>query len=146
MGYQAAMLLSGLSPMREYCILGNKQGVKNPDSTEYQEYLTEQLSSMSRLPQVFICANDFVAIDFLQILKKMKLSVPEDLYLCGFDDTSESRMVTPPLTTIRIHGKTMGICAAKLLISRIQQPSLHYRTVHVETSLLYRESTADTPD
>ncbi len=146
MGYQAAMLLSGLSPMREYCILGNKQGVKNPDSTEYQEYLTEQLNTMSRLPQVFICANDFVAIDFLQVLKKMKLSVPEDLYLCGFDDASESRMVTPPLTTIHIHSKTMGICAANLLISRIKQPSLHYRTVHVETSLLYRESTADTPD
>ena len=143
MGYQAAMLLSGLSPMREYCILGNKQGVKNPDSTEYQEYLTEQLNSMSRLPQVFICANDFVAIDVLQVLKKMKLSVPEDLYLCGFDDTSESRMVTPPLTTIHIHSQDIGLSAVELLMSRIKEPSLNYRTMYIETNLIFRESTED---
>lgn len=145
MGYQAAMLLSGLTPLKEHCILGNKEGVRNPGSHDYQEYLTGQLRQMKDLPEVFVCANDFVAVDFLQVLRRMNLSVPRDLYLCGFDDASESRMVTPSLTTIHIHGETMGLCAAQLLLSRIRDSSLSFRTVHTETRLIYRESTEDEP-
>ena len=146
MGYQAAMFLSGLSPMEQYCILGNQQGIQNPDSADYQEYLTGQLQNMKDLPEVFICANDFVAVDLLQVLRKMKISVPGDLYLCGFDDASASRMVTPSLTTIHIHSETMGLCAVDLLLSRIRRPSLNFRTVHTETRLIYRESTGDSHD
>lgn len=143
MGYRAALFLAGLPSMEEYCILGNKEGVKNPDSSHYQEYLTMQLQHMKTLPQVWICANDFVAVDLLQVLRKMGISVPQDLYLCGFDDAAESRMVTPSLTTIHIHSQTMGLCAAHLLISRIQNPSMNFRTLHAETMLIFRESTGD---
>lgn len=145
MGYRAAMVLSGLPAMDEYCILGNKEGVKHPGSPDYQEYLTGQLSNMDRLPEVFVCANDFVAIDLLHVLRKAGISVPDDVYLCGFDNTSESRMVTPPLTTIHIYSEVMGRCAAYLLLSRIQDPSMNFRTVHTETMVLLRESTNDSP-
>ena len=37
MGYRTAMLLSNLPIIEEYCILGNKEGIKNPDSSDYQE-------------------------------------------------------------------------------------------------------------
>ncbi|NCC44944.1 MAG: LacI family transcriptional regulator, partial [Clostridia bacterium] len=92
---------------------------------------------------VFICANDFVAIDLLQILRQLKISVPDDVWLCGFDDSPESRIVTPPLTTIHIHCEIMGISAVQLLLSRIKEPSLNYRTTYTETTLVYRESTGD---
>lgn len=144
-GYRTALLLSGLPSMEEYCILGNKDGVKNPDSSDYQEYLSLQLRNLKKLPEVFVCANDFVAVDFLQVLRKSGISVPGDVYLCGFDDASESRMVTPSLTTIHIHGETMGLCAVHLLMSRIQNPSMNFRTVHTETRLVFRESTEDSP-
>ncbi|WP_334291647.1 hypothetical protein [Cellulosilyticum ruminicola] len=35
----------------------------------------------------------------------------------------------------------MGFSAAQLLISRINQPDLNYRTLYTETDLIYREST-----
>ncbi len=54
-------------------------------------------------------------------------------------------MVTPSLTTIHIHGETMGLCAVHLLMSRIQNPSMNFRTVHTETRLVFRESTEDSP-
>ena len=62
-----------------------------------------------------------------------------------FVNTSESRMVTPPLTTIHIYSEVMGRCAAYLLLSRIQDPSMNFRTVHTETMVLLRESTNDSP-
>ena len=99
--------------------------------------------TLDKLPDVFICANDFIAIDTLTAFKKLGISVPKDVYLCGFDDSPESRVTTPSLTTIHIHSQIMGVSAVYLLLSRIKEPSLNFRTVHTETSLIYRESTND---
>ena len=83
-----------------------------------------------------------MAIEVLQALKKMGKSVPEDVLLCGFDDSSESRIISPALTTIRIHSQIMAFTATHLLMSRIREPSLDFRMVHTETNLIERESTA----
>lgn len=141
MGYRNAMYLLGLPCPDEYCIIENKKGIRNPSSSDYQEYLTECIKKLKKLPDVFICANDFVALDTMQVLKKLGYSIPQDIYLCGFDDSPESKVVTPSLTTIHIHSQIMGFSAVHLLISRINEPSLNYRTMHTETNLIYREST-----
>lgn len=49
----------------------------------------------------------------------------------------------PHLTSIHIHGQIMGYTAANLLMTRIEEPSLNYRTVYTETNLILRESTGD---
>ena len=108
----------------------------------YESYIEEALD-MSSLPEVFICANDFVALELLHVLKQKQLSVPEDVWICGFDDAPESRIVTPRLTSIHIHTQSMGRIAVELLYSRILSPDINYRTVYAETHLVYRESTGD---
>lgn len=143
MAYRDAMFLFKLPINEDLCIVHNKEGIKNPSQADYHEYLFEHFTSLSELPDVFICANDFVALDVLQVLKRMGKSVPKDVYLCGFDDSPESRLVSPNLTTIHIHSQIMGFSAVHLLLSRIKEPSLNYRTIHTETSLIYRESTED---
>lgn len=143
MGYRDAMYLSGLPCPEDCCITGNKANAKRPGYEEYREYLTEKIQTLDKLPDVFICANDFIAIDTLTAFKKLGISVPKDVYLCGFDDAPESRVTTPSLTTIHIHSQIMGVSAVYLLLSRIKEPSLNFRTVHTETSLIYRESTND---
>lgn len=141
--YRNAMYLSGLSCPDEYCIIKNKTGVPNPTLDDYLEYLTESLQRLESLPDVFLCANDFTAINVIQTLKKLGYSVPKDVYLCGFDDSPEAKIVTPALTTIHIHSQIMGFSAVNLLMTRINEPSLNYRTVHAETTLIYRESTEE---
>lgn len=139
--YRNAMYLSGLLCPDEDSIIGNKEGVRDPSYEDYRNYLAEHLRKLKRMPDVFLCANDFVAIDTLQALKKMGYSVPRDIYLCGFDDSPEAKIVTPTLTTVHIHSQIMGYSAINLLMSRINEPSLNYRTIHTETTLIYREST-----
>ena len=96
--------------------------------------------SLSELPELFICANDFVAMDVLASLKTMNIECPRDIKLIGFDDSMESKIITPALSTCHIHSQVMGYSAANLIISRIQQPELNYRIVYTETDLIYRES------
>lgn len=110
---------------------------------EYRRILKERLRGMEKMPDIFICANDFVAMDAAGALKDLGYSVPDDVWLCGFDDSAESRVMTPALTTIHIHSQVMGFSAVQLLMSRIKEPSLNYRTLYTETNLVFRESTGD---
>lgn len=143
MAFRNAMYLLKQPFIEEYCILENKKGVSNPSSEDYREYLTQCFQNLQKLPEVLICANDFVAIDTMQVLQKLGYSIPDDVYICGFDDSSESRIISPSLTTIHIHSQIMGFSAVHLLMSRIKNPSLNYRTMYTETTLIYRESTMD---
>ena len=103
--------------------------------------LARRLGSLKELPEFFFCTNDFSAVDALQILHRMGKSVPKDVMLCGFDDSPESRMMLPTLTTIHIHSQTMALSAAHLLVTRIKEPNLNFRKVYSETNLILREST-----
>ncbi len=105
--------------------------------------LTEYLSKLKSYPDVFICANDFIAYDAVMILKGMGVRIPEDVMFCGFDDSPESRMMVPQLTTVHIHTQIMAYTAAELLLSRMKEPSLDYRIVHTKTDLIWRESSGE---
>lgn len=98
------------------------------------------LSQLERLPDLFLCANDYIAIDAIRILEKLGKSVPGDVMICGFDDAAESRLIRPALTTVHIHTQIMAYSAAQLLVSRIRQPDLDYRTVYTQTDLMLRQS------
>ena len=141
--YMGALRLFSLPYRPEYCITGTSRGLDYPPHESYLAYLEESFRKWDKLPSVTICANDFVAMDVLHVFRKLGISVPDDMYLCGFDDSPESRLVSPALTTIRIHGKAMGREAIRLLFSRIKEPGLEFRTVYSGTTLLYRGSTGD---
>ncbi len=143
LGYQNAMYMAGLPCPEEYCIIGDIGKPQAMNCEDYLLYLKRHIKKLNPLPDVFICANDFVAIDVLNVFKELGINVPQDVYLCGFDDSPESRVITPSLTTIHIHSQIMGFTAVNLLLSRIKEPSLNFRTVHTETNLMYRESTGD---
>ena len=76
-----------------------------------------------------------------QSLRKLGKSVPEDVLMCGFDDAPESRIMTPTLTTVHNHTQIMAFTAIHLLMTRMKEPTLDYRTVYTATELIYRDST-----
>lgn len=141
MAYRNGMFLHGLPIEEKYCFTGNFIGGKDIMDHPYRSYLYQCFKSLDTLPDVLVCANDFIAFDLLQVFKMLGVSVPRDVYLFGFDDSPESRLVTPTLSTVHIHSQIMGYSATQLLISRINEPSLNFRTVHTESTLILREST-----
>lgn len=70
-GYREALTLSGLPGQEEYCITDNKTNSKGGEI--YQNYLADRIKNMSSLPDIFLCANDFVALELLQALKNWGL-------------------------------------------------------------------------
>ena len=128
--FRYAMLMANVPVEERFCI-----------KTSEREKLEETLATLVDFPDVFLCANDFAAEDAMYALRKLGKSVPEDVLFCGFDDSPNSRIMTPTLTTGHIHTQVMAVAAMQLLLSRIEEPNLDYRIVHTETELIYRDST-----
>ncbi|MCR4877069.1 MAG: substrate-binding domain-containing protein, partial [Clostridiales bacterium] len=127
--FRCAMLMADVPVDERFCI-----------KTNDTEKLAGILTGLTEYPDVFICANDFVADDAIYTLRKLGKSIPEDILFCGFDDSPNSRIMTPALTTVHIHTQIMAIAAMHLLISRLENPDMDYRIVHTETELIYRGS------
>lgn len=49
---------------------------------------------------VLVAANDYMALDALHVLQQRGIRVPEEVAVTGFDNTVESRLSVPPLTTV----------------------------------------------
>lgn len=128
--FRCAMLMADVPVDEKFCIKEN-----------FYEDMLAPLSSLPEMPDLFICGNDFLAVDAIQILRKLGKSIPEDVMVAGFDDAPESRIITPPLTTVHIHTQIMAYTAVHLLTTRLKEPSLDYRIVYTETELIWRDST-----
>lgn len=136
MAYKDAVEYFGLTEGLSTCAMPSGQ-------QNYPVSLYETIRRFKTMPDAFVCANDFVAMDLVKALNELGYSVPDDIWVCGFDDSQEASYFSPHLTSIHIHEQIMGYTAANLLMTRIEEPSLNYRTVYTETNLVLRESTGD---
>lgn len=134
-GYRAALVDADLHLDRDVCILAD-------DSEPYGEidWMLEKLNAMPRIPDGFVCANDFIAIRVMQALQKKGLSVPKDVMVTGFDGSPEAEVVYPPLTTAQIPSADIGRLSADILLRRITFPRLPYCCTFIKTTPVWRES------
>lgn len=90
-------------------------------------------------PDGMICASDELAIALLAELKRHGVSVPGEISVIGCNNTENSTLTTPPLSTVDIPVMELGRRSADLLLRMIHgetaQPEL------LEPSLVIRGST-----
>ena len=135
-GFCAALRDAGIPVDRDVCIL-------HPDGGEYADidWTVAQLQQMPRLPEGFVCANDYHAVKLMLALKRMGLAIPGDVMVAGFDNTPESAIIEPGLTTVNIHSADMGVLAADVLLARLQSPQRPFCLTYAQTEPVFRSST-----
>ncbi len=79
-------------------------------------------------PTAIFAFNDNTAIGALRVARERGLRVPEDLSIVGFDDSEQSAIVTPALTTVRQPLAEMGRMAVSLLAAPARQPARSRRS------------------
>lgn len=120
-----------------------KMSLTLPDNFPYgnPQKLKDELAQMGSFPEVFVCANDSIAISLIKALKLLNKRIPEDIAVIGFDDIAEGRINLPTITTVRVDKEYLGKQSLDVLLNRIKHPNDKNRIIYVDTLEIYREST-----
>jgi len=111
------------------------------DTSGYRAVL-EMMALIKERPDVIFVASDDIALGVLKGLRDLKINVPEDIQIIGFDDMPFAKHFTPTLTTIAQDRLNLGEMAAKILISKIEQPEVKLESLtRIPVKLIVREST-----
>lgn len=112
-GYTRALKEANLDILEHLIVQGDF-------SFESGAKMAQQLLNLptSERPTAIFASNDDMAAAVVSVAGQMSLDVPQDLSVCGFDDTPLARIISPALTTVRQPIYTMGYQAAKQLVSR----------------------------
>jgi len=95
------------------------------------------------MPDAFVCNCDAVAYSVIEILKAKGYRLPDDIAVVGYDDYLYSSICTPQLTTVKVDMQTMGQEAYKMIVNRIQNPTVRFGRKVVSGKLIVRDSVAD---
>jgi DNA-binding LacI/PurR family transcriptional regulator len=109
--------------------------------TAYQKIMHHwpQLKNSDDLPTAIFAANDLMAIGALKAFTQLKVRVPKEISIIGFDNIPFSDCTYPPLTTIAQPTYLIGQKAVETLLKLIDKKKLK-KSVEFKTELIERDS------
>jgi DNA-binding LacI/PurR family transcriptional regulator len=118
-GYGDAMRAAGLTPLAPI-----ELAFMAPDATAHLGN-----AILSDAPTALFCSSDQLALLAIRDLAALGLAVPADISVAGFDGTSLSALMVPPLTTVVQPSIALGRAAVERVIAlldgaRIAQPTV----------------------
>ena len=103
---------------------------------------TVALMALDDPPTAIFVANDMMAIGCYDALKELRLRIPDDVSVVGYDDREIAQFLRPPLTTVVLPHYEMGIEAASALIEGRLRGEGPPPQIKVECPLVERSSVA----
>ena len=97
-------------------------------------------------PQAVFAINDYLALLTLSAAQMLKIQVPGDLSVVGFDNIEYCAAFTPPLTTVAQDYRAIGRRAMELLLERMEGLATPPRTLRVPVALQVRGTTGRPAD
>ncbi|AQQ52076.1 LacI family DNA-binding transcriptional regulator [Planococcus lenghuensis] len=132
-GYQQALTDAGLPFIQEYI------AERNPMQSD-EEGAIRRLMELPIRPTAIVTHDDLVAYEVISYLEDMKLSVPEDVSVIGFNNHAISEHLKPPLSSVDISIYELGVQAANLALEKILDETAAVRKVTVPARLIERGS------
>lgn len=135
-GFRSALLGEGATLQSDQIVGGNGRGIAHG-----YRAMGELMQNSERSRAVF-AFNDLLAIGSLHFCQDHDIAVPDDVAIVGFDNLPESRVTSPPLTSVVYPIQSIARLAVQNLVDRIQssehRPS---NRVFLEPHLVIRKST-----
>ena len=110
-GYASAMQAAGLAPQASFECISDDSAV---------QILSEALAGKTR-PQAIFSANNLTTRHVLSALLRLRLRVPQDVALIGFDDLELGDLLHPALTVVRQPMEGLGETAGRLLFAKMKK-------------------------
>jgi LacI family gluconate utilization system Gnt-I transcriptional repressor len=88
-----------------------------------------------------MCANEIIGAGAIAELRRRGWEVPEGIAVAGIGDAHIAGLVSPGLTTVRIHGYEIGRHAAEMILARLRDQSVAEPCLEVAFEVVARGST-----
>ena len=134
---QAVAAGEGLPPPRVY---------RGAFSIESGREMARLALAATPRPTALFAANNFIAIGVLHALDEMKVRVPEDVAVVGFDDLPPAMVTFPFLTVAAQPAHEIGERSVAMLLARLSGghgPGHPHQEVVLPTQLIVRRSSGD---
>ncbi|KXU87527.1 LacI family transcriptional regulator [Paraburkholderia monticola] len=136
LGFQTALIAQGL-PFDEHMEVESTAYTREAGARACETLLT-QFEDVTAV----IAGNDLIAIGCLDVFRRRGIACPADISLVGHNDTPLTDVIDPPLTTVRIKQRELGVQSARILLSTIDEPASEPLEVRLKPELVVRASTA----
>ena len=137
-GYEQAMRGRGLAAEID---------VVSTSYTEEGGYLgAQQLLDRAERPTAIFAGADIAAMGVLQAVADAGLSVPGDISVAGYDNTSYAALRPISLTSVDQGGRQIGAEAARVLLQRIADRDTASVFISTSPTLVARRTTGPGPD
>jgi GntR family transcriptional regulator, arabinose operon transcriptional repressor len=136
-GFRQAYREKGLAIQPELVV----QYATEEKGTKPLEAAMQLLSREAGRPTAFVCYNDELAVQLMEIIRQSGLSVPEDVAVVGFDDSSLATATETKLTTLTHPKSLMGQEAVELLLRMIGGKTAKPKGKLYTPELIVRSST-----
>jgi len=134
-GFLDAIREAGISESESYMVQASF------DWRQGREATMKLMSDPSRpSPTAIFAANDLCAQGVLAALRELRLRVPRDVAVVGYDDTALTLTTHPPLTSVHMGVEEMGAMAVRMLIDRIEGRDVPDTQPVLPVRLVVRES------
>lgn len=133
-GFIRAMVQRGLAPIVIEGEFNEQAGFK----------AAGELMALNEPPTAIFAGNDLMAIGVLTKLQELGVSVPDDISVVGYDNTSLASIGTVSLTTVHQPRRQLGELAVELLAERLAGRT-ESRHELIEPRLVTRSSTGRRP-
>lgn len=136
MGYEAALREAGLTVRTEYLAYADRDY-----SFQSGIAAAKELLNLSDRPTALFCISDVLAMGAIRAADSLKIRVPEQLSVVGFDDVEYATMLNPMLTTVSQPLYPLGKTSAQMLIEQIES-GVGKKEIFLGHKLVIRDSTA----
>ncbi|GAB5511324.1 MAG: LacI family DNA-binding transcriptional regulator [Hyphomicrobiales bacterium] len=92
-------------------------------------------------PTAVLCGNDVLAVGAIGMAREMKIDVPGDVSITGFDDIELAQVSMPGLTTVHVPHREMGKQAARMLVN-VLRDNTPLQDVKLKTRIVMRSTLA----
>lgn len=132
-GYSRALSEFGIKKNEDYIYRGNYDYEQGFAAFDYFYSLPEP-------PDAVFCVSDLLAAGVIRRAGERGVKVGSDLWVCGFDNISLSRMYIPGITTVAQPGYEMGRTVIKRLVENMRSGKKGGESVILTHKLIIRQS------
>ncbi|MCB8882779.1 LacI family DNA-binding transcriptional regulator [Acidisoma cellulosilytica] len=111
-GYREAVMSAGLEVMENWV---SSPPIELSSGAE----IARRFASADDRPEALFIASDIIAAGFMLECARLALKIPNDVAIAGFDDAALAKAVEPPLTTVRVPQREIGLVTAQMIVDRL---------------------------